>query len=71
MKLLDLERYLVTIDAMGTQLAITTQHVEQNANYMLALKEHQGMLYEDVKDTFTLTRTDHFWSVEYQFHVHD
>jgi predicted transposase YbfD/YdcC len=68
LKLLDLEGCLVTIDAMGTQRAIAAQLIEQNADDALALKENQGNLYEDVEDTFTLARTDHFRSVEYQFH---
>jgi predicted transposase YbfD/YdcC len=68
LKLLDLEGCLVTIDAMGTQRAITAQIIEQKADYALTLKENQGMLYEDVKDTFTLAQKDHFRNVEYQFH---
>ena len=71
LKLLDLAGCLVTIDAMGTQRAIAAQLIEQNADYALALTENQGTLYEDVKDTFTLARTDNFRSVESQFHAHD
>jgi predicted transposase YbfD/YdcC len=66
--LLDLQGCLVTIDAIGTQRAIAAQIIDQQADYALALKENQGTLYEDVKDTFTLARTDNFRSVEYQFH---
>ncbi len=48
----------MTIDAMGTQRAIAAQLIEQQADYALALKENQGNLYEDVKDTFTLAQQD-------------
>jgi predicted transposase YbfD/YdcC len=68
LKLLDLEGCLVTIDAIGTQRVIAAQIIEQKADYALALKENQGNLYEDVKDTFTLAQQDQFRSVEYQFH---
>ena len=68
LKLLDLEGCLVTIDAMGTQRAIAAQIIEQHADYALALKENQGNLYEDVKDTFTLAQKDDFRRVEHQFY---
>jgi len=68
LKLLELEGCLVTLDAMGTQRAIAAQIIDQKADDALALKENQGNLYEDVKDTFTLARKDHFRSVEHQFH---
>ncbi len=68
LNLLDLEGCLVTIDAMGTQRAIAAQIIEQQADYALALKEKQGNLYEDVKDTFTLAQKDDFRRVEHQFH---
>ena len=51
---------LVTIDAMGTQRAIAAQIIEQQADYALALKENQGNLYENVKDSFALAQKDHF-----------
>jgi predicted transposase YbfD/YdcC len=39
---------IVTIDAMGCQTAIAEKIIEREANYVLALKENQGNLYEDV-----------------------
>lgn len=50
---LDVTGSLVTVDAMGCQAALATQIVEQGASYVLALKENQAGLYEDVVDTFT------------------
>ncbi len=66
--LLDLEGCLVTIDAIGTQRAIAAQIVDQQADYALALKENQGTLYENVKDSFTLAQKDQFRGIEHQFH---
>jgi predicted transposase YbfD/YdcC len=66
LKLLDLEGCLVTLDAMGTQRAIAAQIIDQQADYALALKENQGTLYEDVKDTFTLAQKDQFRGVAHQ-----
>jgi len=66
--LLDLKGCLVTIDAMGTQRAIAAQIIDQQADYALALKENQGNMYENVRDSFTLAQKDQFRGVEHQFH---
>jgi predicted transposase YbfD/YdcC len=42
----------VTIDAMGCQKAIAQQIVEQEAEYVLALKQNHGTLYEAVEQRF-------------------
>jgi predicted transposase YbfD/YdcC len=57
---LDVAGSLVTVDAMGCQAAIATQIVEQGADYVLALKENQASLYEDVVDTFVQADTTAF-----------
>ena len=49
---LALKGCIVTIDAMGGQTEIAAQIVEQAADYVLALKENQGRLYQDVKELF-------------------
>jgi predicted transposase YbfD/YdcC len=60
---LELRGCLVTIDAMGCQTAIAEQIKEQEADYVLALKENQPELYEAVADSFALAQhsgfTDH------------
>jgi predicted transposase YbfD/YdcC len=43
---------IVTIDAMGCQTGIAEQIIEREAEYVLALKENQGNLYEDVAHLF-------------------
>jgi predicted transposase YbfD/YdcC len=52
LELLALGGAIVTIDAMGTQTAIARAIVDQGADYVLAVKENQGHLYEDVVATF-------------------
>jgi predicted transposase YbfD/YdcC len=42
----------ITIDAMGCQREIAQQIVDQEADYVLALKENQGTLSHDVVETF-------------------
>ena len=49
---LELAGCVVTIDAMGTQTEIAQTIVDQHADYVLALKENQGRLYQDVEATF-------------------
>ena len=45
--LLALEGAIVTIDAMGTQMAIAARIIARKADYVLALKGNQGTLLED------------------------
>jgi predicted transposase YbfD/YdcC len=48
LELLDVEGALVTIDAMGCQTEIAEQLRAQGADYVLAVKENQPRLYEDI-----------------------
>ena len=50
--LLDLKGCIVTIDAMGCQKDIAAQVVAKEADYVLALKENQPTLYEEVTGHF-------------------
>jgi predicted transposase YbfD/YdcC len=70
LKLLDLEGCLVTIDAIGTQRAIAAQIIDQHGDYALALKDNQGNLYEDVKDTFALASQENVEGRTPQFYEH-
>jgi len=51
-ELLDLKGCVVTIDAAGCQKGIAAQIVAKGADYVLALKENQPALYEQVSDYF-------------------
>jgi predicted transposase YbfD/YdcC len=60
-KLLDalaLSGTVVTIDAMGCQRAIAEKIVAQKADYILAVKENQGHLLEEIKDSFQMLAVD-------------
>ncbi len=52
LKVLLLEGCIVTIDAMGCQKKIAKQIINKNADYILAVKENQKDLYEDIQDSF-------------------
>lgn len=52
LELLDLHGALVTIDAMGCQKEIAQQITDGGGDYLLAVKENQGHLYEDILDCF-------------------
>ncbi len=67
LELLQLEGCIVTIDAMGTQRAIAAQIIEQKGDYVLALEENQGNLYENVEDTFRLAQKEQFRGIESHF----
>jgi len=50
--LLDVSGCIVTIDAMGCQKAIARLIIEESGDYVLALKEDQGQLYQEVQELF-------------------
>lgn len=58
---------IVTIDAMGCQREIAKQIIGQDADYVLALKENQGNLYQDVQDSFTQARTNQLEHVAHDY----
>lgn len=51
--LLDLSGTIVSIDALGCQTDIAQTIVEQQADYVLAVKENQPMLYADIVAHFS------------------
>jgi len=67
LQLLELAGCIVTIDAMGCQKEIAREIIEAQADYLLALKENQGRLYEDVRDLFEGAQAFDFAGVPYDF----
>ncbi len=60
-KLLDalqLSGTVVTIDAMGCQRSITEKIAAKRADYILAVKENQGHLLAEIKDSFQMLPSD-------------
>ena len=52
LEMLDLQGHIVTMDAMGTQVEIAKQIVDQGGDYVLALKGNQGSTHDEVIDHF-------------------
>lgn len=68
LKVLALDGAVVSIDAMGCQTAIAAQIVEQNGDYVLALKGNHGDLYEDVVQLFEQAHQQSFTGIEHDYY---
>ncbi len=55
-KLLDIKKSLVTIDAMGCQRAIAKQIVEKEGDYLLAVKGNQPKLHNAFEEHFPISK---------------
>lgn len=67
LQVVDVEGCIVTIDAMGCQHEIANLVVEKGGAYLLALKQNQGQLFEDVRELFAGAHEVEFWDVEHTF----
>jgi predicted transposase YbfD/YdcC len=63
---LDLTDCIVTIDAMGTQTAIAQQIIEQQVDYVLALKGNQGRIDAGAQELFRHASATAFRGIAYQ-----
>ena len=52
LEMLELSGCIVTIDAVGCQNEIAQGILDREADYLLAVKENQGQLYQDIRDLF-------------------
>jgi predicted transposase YbfD/YdcC len=52
LKILSIEGCIITIDAMGTQTKIAKTIINKEADYLLSVKENQGLLYENISWLF-------------------
>lgn len=68
LELLDINGCIVTIDALGCQTEIADQIVDQGGDYLLAVKENQGNLYDDMALFFDLAQQNDFAKVTYSYH---
>jgi predicted transposase YbfD/YdcC len=64
LNLLEIKGLIVTIDAMGCQTAIATQIVRRGADYVLAMKDNQKNLHQDIRETFAWGRARGFKGLE-------
>lgn len=68
LRLLEIKGCIVTIDAMGCQKAIARTIVEQEADYVLALKANHGLLYEEVQRFFAWAQQHQFANVPHEYY---
>jgi predicted transposase YbfD/YdcC len=68
LKVLEVSGCIITIDAMGCQKQIAKLIVERGADYVLALKDNQGNLFEDVQQIFAQAQALKFVGIEHDFH---
>jgi predicted transposase YbfD/YdcC len=67
LQVLELTGCIVTIDAIGCQTEIATAIVQRNADYLLAVKENQKQLYQDVQDLFAGCQEANFRDVPHDY----
>ena len=67
LEMLELKGCIVTIDAMGCQKEIAQTILDRSADYVLAVKQNQGALYEDLKDLFEEAEATGFEGVPYDY----
>jgi predicted transposase YbfD/YdcC len=56
LELITVKGCTVTIDAMGCQQEIARKIIKEEANYILAVKENQKQLHQDIKDEFRFAK---------------
>jgi predicted transposase YbfD/YdcC len=68
LRLLDLQGALVTIDAMGCQKRITEEIVAGGADYVLAVKDNQPTLHDDVQCVFLEALENDFRDLAHRYY---
>lgn len=66
--LLDIAGCVVTLDAMGCQTAIARQIVEQEGDYVLALKGNQQNTHEETRLLFAWAKAQHFVDLPHDYY---
>jgi predicted transposase YbfD/YdcC len=54
--ILDISENIITIDAMGTQKEIAKKIIDNDADYILAVKANQSQLLENIQDEFRFSK---------------
>ena len=67
LKILEINGCIVTIDAIGTQTKIAEMILERGGDYLLAVKENQGRLFEDMQYIFEVDKQYDFKDAPYQY----
>ena len=64
LELLDLSGAIITLDAMGTQTSIARQIIENQADYILALKANHPTLFTQVEQWFNTAKKSNFEGIQ-------
>ncbi|MEA4811789.1 MAG: ISAs1 family transposase [Anaerolineaceae bacterium] len=67
LELLDLKNKVVTIDAIGTQRSIAEQIITGGGDYVLAVKQNQGKLWEEMRFIFEVDKSQGFKDAPYDY----
>lgn len=67
LRVLEVSGCIITIDALGCQKDIAETIIDQQADYVLALKENHGRLYEDVVKLFDDLEASDFRAYAYSY----
>ena len=67
LNLLEIAGCIITIDAIGTQTKIAKTIIDREGDYLLAVKENQGNLYEDIHDLFEDDQKYNFENAPYHY----
>lgn len=67
LEVLDVRGCIVSIDAIGTQKAIAAQVVQQEGDYMLAVKDNQPHLREDIEALFGWAERIEYRDIPYAY----
>jgi predicted transposase YbfD/YdcC len=67
LRLLDISGCIVTIDAIGTQTEIAETIVAGGGDYLLAVKENQGHLFEDIQYLFEVDVAQGFEHAQHSY----
>lgn len=66
LELLSVEGSVITIDAMGCQTKIAEKIVEKKAEYVLACKENQPQLYQEMEEYFKFAESCNYLDIEHE-----
>ena len=68
LELLSIRGCIVTIDAMGCQKKIAQKIRDKQGDYVLAVKDNQGKLHQDIQDWFAHADQVAFKEIEHDYH---
>ena len=68
LRVLEISGCIVTIDAMGCQRENAQAIIDKEGDYVLAVKQNQGHLYEDIKDIFDAVEDPEFKYLSHDYH---